>query len=152
VPGDKLAQSVKSPGGVQGIYSIPMYVYATKMYESLRYVLDVPICPVFSAFVLSNDAWAAIPAKYKPLLLEKLRDTERNFVAVQKNNDAEYLGLLEQGGARLVKLSPDQRAYWEKVLTEDARRMAEAGDSIIDRAFQERLFDALGKYRAAHAS
>jgi TRAP-type C4-dicarboxylate transport system substrate-binding protein len=146
-PQEKLSQSVKTPGGVQGIYSVPMYVYATKMYETLRYVLNLPICPVFSGLFVSNDTWDSIPERYKPALIAELRKTEETFLAVQKNNDAQYLELLEKSGATLTKLTPAQVAYWETTLKDDARRMAESGSSVIDLDFQKRIMAALDEYR-----
>jgi TRAP-type C4-dicarboxylate transport system substrate-binding protein len=146
-PQEKLTQSIKTPGGVQGIYAVPMYLYATKMHETLRYVLDLPICPVFSGLFVSNDTWNAIPERYKPALLAELRRTEETFLAVQKNNDSQYLKLMEDSGVTLTKLTPAQVSYWETTLKEDARRMAESGNSVINLEFQKRIMDALDEYR-----
>jgi TRAP-type C4-dicarboxylate transport system substrate-binding protein len=146
-PAEKLSQSIKTPGGVQGIYAVPMYVYATKMHETLRYILDLPICPVFSGLFVSNDTWNSIPERYKPALLAELRKTEETFLAVQKNNDSQYLKLLEDSGVTLTKLTPAQKDYWGTTLKADARRMAESSSSVIDLAFQERIMAALDEYR-----
>jgi TRAP-type C4-dicarboxylate transport system substrate-binding protein len=146
-PAEKISQSVKTPGGIQGVYAIPMYLYATKMHETLRYVLDLPICPVFSALFLSNDTWNAIPERYKPELLAELRKTEDTFLAVQKNNDSQYLKLMADAGVTLTKLTPEQLNHWETTLKADARRMAESGSSVIDLVFQERIMAALDAYR-----
>jgi TRAP-type C4-dicarboxylate transport system substrate-binding protein len=124
-----------------------MYVYATKMHETLRYVLDLPICPVFSGLFVSNETWAAIPERYKPELLGALRKTEQTFLAVQKNNDAQYLKLMADSGATLTKLTPAQVAYWDSTLKADARRMAQSSSSVIDLAFQDRIMTALEAYR-----
>jgi TRAP-type C4-dicarboxylate transport system substrate-binding protein len=146
-PAEKIAQSIKTPGGVQGIYSIPMYIYATKMHETLRYLLDLPICPVFSGLFVSNETWAAIPERYKPELLAALRKTEQTFLAVSKNNDGQYLKLMADSGVTLTKLSPAQKAYWESTLKADAQRMAHSNSSVIDLAFQQRIMAALDTYR-----
>jgi TRAP-type C4-dicarboxylate transport system substrate-binding protein len=146
-PADKLTQSLKTPGGVQGIYSIPMYVYATKMYESLKYTLNLPICPVLSAFFVSDEVWNAIPNQYKAAMLAELQKTKDNFVAVQKDTDAQYLKQMSDGGVTLVNLNDAQYAHWESTLQADARRMAQSESSVIDLAFQNRIMTALEEIR-----
>jgi TRAP-type C4-dicarboxylate transport system substrate-binding protein len=149
---DKLPQSIKSPGGIQGVFSIPMYGYATKFYESLPYVLNVAICPLLSAFVVSEKTWEQIPAQYKQEMLAAAHRAEQKFVGVQKESDSTNLKLMEQKGAKLVSLNADELAYWESVLTEDVQRAADSGRSVINKDFLLVIKRQLEVYRASHVS
>ena len=149
VPADKLTQSIKSPGGIQGVYSIPMYGYATRFYENLSYILDVPICPVFSAFIVSESVWNQVPARYKPELMAAIKRSEQIFVNTQKETDRANLDLMAQKGAKLIKLSNDERAVWEKVFADDIQRVSETGKSVIDRQLLERTRRLVAEYRAS---
>ena len=54
VPADKLLQSMKTPGGVEGVFTIPMYGYAAQYYKTLTNILNVPLCPVMVTFIISK--------------------------------------------------------------------------------------------------
>ncbi|MDR3283792.1 MAG: TRAP transporter substrate-binding protein DctP [Treponema sp.] len=150
VSADKLAQNLKAPGGVQGVYGIPMYTYATKFYESLPYILDVPICPILAAFVISENTWNAIPESYKLRMREAVKKSQQVFMDVQRETDKQYLDLMEKAGVTRVK--PVGLAHWEDVLQGDARKMADTGSTVINRDSYYRIESALEEYRAAHQS
>jgi TRAP-type C4-dicarboxylate transport system substrate-binding protein len=145
---DKLTQSIKSPGGVQGVYTIPMYGYATKFYESLPYVLNVPICPILSAFIVSEKVWAQIPESYKPALLAAVQKAEQVFDGVQKESDKSNLQLMEQNGAKLVTPTAQEFAHWEEVFNNDIKKVAESNKSVINSLLLEEIKVELNKYRA----
>jgi TRAP-type C4-dicarboxylate transport system substrate-binding protein len=145
---EKIAQSIKMPGGLQGLYNVPMFVYATKYYESLKYVLDTPICPVFSVFVISDTVWDAIPASYKPQLIKEVDKSQSLFAKMQIENDEHYLDLMEKAGLTRIRLSDSQRALWERELAGDAQRMAANGSTVIDQTFLNQITAALTEYRS----
>ncbi|MDR3283793.1 MAG: TRAP transporter substrate-binding protein DctP [Treponema sp.] len=150
IASDKIAQSLKSPGGIQGIYTIPMYTYATQYHKSLPYILDVPLCPMFTAFVLSEKTWASIPEEYKDRFLEEVRKSMDVFIKTQDSIDRQYLELMQNEGVTLIKLSAAERAHWEQVLTGDAQKMIESGNTIFNQDFYNRITALLEEYRAAH--
>jgi TRAP-type C4-dicarboxylate transport system substrate-binding protein len=152
VPADKLPQSIKSKGGVQGMYSVPLFGYVTRFYENLTYILDVPICPVFSAFVLSESVWNQVPAQYKPAMIEALRKAEKAFIDVQKETDRSTLDLMAKNGATLVKLTDAELAVWERVFADDVQRVSETGRSVIDKDLLAQTKKLLEEYRAANKS
>jgi TRAP-type C4-dicarboxylate transport system substrate-binding protein len=148
IAAEKIGQSIKMPGGIQGVYAVPMFTYATKWYESLKYILDVPICPVFSAFIVSDSVWDSIPATYTQQLIDAVHKSEAIFNTMQSENDRHYIELMEKSGVTRIKLSDTQRASWEQELTNDAKRMAANGSSVIDQDFYNRISTALTEYRA----
>jgi TRAP-type C4-dicarboxylate transport system substrate-binding protein len=145
---EKIAQSIKMPGGLQGLYNVPMFVYATKYYESLKYVLDAPICPVFSVFVISNSVWDTIPASYKPQLIKEVEKSQSLFAKMQIETDEHYLDLMEKAGLTRIRLTDSQRALWERELAGDAQRMAANGSTVIDQTFLNQITAALTEYRS----
>ena len=147
LPNEKLMQSLRSANGIKGLYTIPMYAYAARYYESLPYMLDLPICPVMSAFVVSKAAWDAVPDKYKPELMAAVQ-AESKFITVQQESDNEYLQLMEEAGATRVSLTPEQVKVWEDTLGKDAEKMSQVKNSIIDLEFYQKMTAGLEKYRA----
>ena len=80
VPADKLLQSMKTPGGVEGVFTIPMYGYAAQYYKTLTNILNIPLCPVMVTFVISKAEWDAIPDKFKPDLVASIKKAEKKFI------------------------------------------------------------------------
>lgn len=149
---DKTLQSIKSNNGIKVVFSIPMYAYATQYYTGLPYVIEAPIAPIMSGFVISNSTWDSIPEKYKPELLESLRRTEAKFISVQQETDREYLEKMESEGNTLIKLTDDELLLWENTLQGDANKMAAKADSVVDADFYKTIVDLLEEYRAANGN
>lgn len=147
IPLDKISQNIRSPGGVQGVYAIPMYTYAMKYHETLRYVLDLPICPVFTAFIMSEPVWDSFSAPYRTQLLEAVKKSERVFSSMQQETDERYLTLMEQSGVTRAVPTAAELAAWEKSFTEDAQKMLDGNNAILDRAFYRRILALLAEYR-----
>ncbi|MBQ9630703.1 MAG: TRAP transporter substrate-binding protein DctP [Treponema sp.] len=145
VPDGKLLQNMKTPGGVEGFYSIPMYAYAGQFYKATPYILDAPFCPVMAAFVISEKSWNEIPSNYKQEMMKAVQKAEDKFVAAQKNADAEYLERCVQGGCTLVKLSESERTVMEKTLNSDAAAMIKTG--LMDQKFYDDIMALLRKHR-----
>ncbi len=147
VPAEKKLQDIKSANGIKVVYSIPMYAYATQYYTELPYIIDIPLNPIMSAFVISNETWAAIPDKYKPELLESLKKAENKFISVQQSLDREYLEKMESEGNILVQLNDAEILDWENTLRGDAEKMATLEDGVIDRDFYNEMTAILEEYR-----
>ncbi|MBQ9239424.1 MAG: TRAP transporter substrate-binding protein DctP [Treponema sp.] len=145
VAADKLLQSTRTPGGVEAIYTIPMYGYAGQFYKSLPYILDVPICPVMAAFVISEASWNAIPDAYKPALLAAMRAAEADFIAAQRSSDSEYLQRCVDGGSTLVKPNAAELRLMQETLERDAVAMIQTG--IMDQAFYDDIRAVLKRHR-----
>jgi TRAP-type transport system periplasmic protein len=142
---DKLLQSTKTPGGIEGFYTIPMYAYAGQYYKSLPFILDAPICPVMVAFVMFEKSWSEIPDSYKPAMIAAVKDTEKKFVETQKTSDADYLKRCTDGGCTLVDLTSEERKAMEQTLSTDADAMVKTG--LVDRQFYTDIKTLLKKHR-----
>lgn len=148
VSNEKILSSIKSANGVKGLYTIPMYAYATQYFKGLTYVIESPLCPVMAAFIISKSTWNSIPDEYKPALKAAVEKAEAKFIGVQQKNDSDYLKLMERDGATLVKLTPEEIALWEKSLSKDAHDMStDPNIRVIDFDFFSRIEADLKAYR-----
>jgi len=147
VPAEKLLQSMKSPSGVEGLYTLPMYAYAAQYTKNLPYILDVPLCPILAAFIVSKDTWAKVPDKFKEPLIQTVQDSGRKFENDLVKSDADYLDRSEKAGATLVKLTPAEYAVFEKSFREDSKKMYEAKDPVVNKDLYDRITVFLKKQR-----
>ncbi|MBQ9495220.1 MAG: TRAP transporter substrate-binding protein DctP [Treponema sp.] len=142
---DKMLQSMKTPGGVEGFYSIPMYAYAGQYYKSVEYILDAPFCPVMAAFVISESSWNKISDADKRVMMAAVEKAEENFVKAQRTSDAEYLERCVAGGCTLVKLTDAERKVMEETLNRDGAAMIKTG--LVDEQFFADINALLKKHR-----
>lgn len=145
VPAEKLLQSMRTPGGVEGFYTIPLYAYAGQYYKALPYILDVPICPVIAAFLVSERSWNEIPAQYHDKMMRIVVDEEARFIESQRTSDRDYIKRSVEGGCTLVTLSPAELKVMQDTLAKDADAML--GTGIFDRNMYNQMLDILKKYR-----
>lgn len=148
VPNDKILQSIKSANGVQGLYTIPMYAYASQYHKSLNYVLNTAICPVLANFVVSEASWNKIPNQYKDDLLAAVKQSEEKFIGFQQKTDKEYLSLMEKEGLHIVNLTEKEIAVFQETLKTDALLMSESKtETIIDYKMYQKISAILKKHR-----
>lgn len=145
VPSEKLLQSMRTPGGVEGFYSIPMYAYAGQYYKSLPYILDVPLFPVIAAFMMSEKSWNEIPAQYHDQMVNLVTEAEGRFIESQRTADQDYIKRAVDGGCTLVTLSADELKVMQDTLGHDADAMVGAG--LFDRNMYDAIVAILKKYR-----
>ena len=145
VPSNKLLQSMKTPGGLEGFYTIPMYAYAGQYYKELPYILNIPFCPIIASFIINEATWNSFTESQREAMLKSIEDSEKVFVEEQKNADKEYLDLCVQGGCNLVTLSPEEYKAMEAGLREDTKAMTKTG--LLDQKFYDDIQVVLKKYR-----
>lgn len=142
---EKLLQSLKTPGGAEGFYTIPLYAYAGQYYKSLPYILNIGVFPVTAAFVMSSKSWSEIPDKYKSAMLQKVKEAKERFKIGQKTSDADYLQKCVDGGCTLITLTDEERAEFIKTLRGDIPAMMQTG--LVNESMYSDVQKALQKYR-----
>lgn len=145
VSAEKLLQSMRTPGGVEGFYTIPLYAFAGQYYKALPYILDVPICPVIAAFMISEKSWNEIPAQYHEEMMRLVKEAEGRFIESQRTADRDYLKRSVEGGCTLVTLTPAELKVMQDTLARDADAML--GTGIFDRNMYNQMLAILKKYR-----
>ena len=145
ISADKLLQSTKTPGGVEGFYTIAMYAYAGQYYKSLPYILDMPLCPVMAALVISEKTWSSISPEMQKAMMGGVERAKANFISAQRSSDSEYIQKCVEGGSTLVKLTTAERKVMEDTLRGDASAMIKTG--LIDQQFYTDVDALLRKHR-----
>ncbi len=147
VPEDKLLQSMKTPGGIEGLYTLPMYAFAAQYYKNLPYILNVPLCPVMAAFVLSKETWSAVPETYKPALIAAVKEAEVKFNTNQIKDDAEYLKRCQEAGCTLTTLTSSEYSVYERSFRNDSVKMYEARNPVVNKELYDKIIMFLNKNR-----
>ena len=147
VPADKLSQSIRTPGGVEGLYTLPMYAFAAQYAKTLPYVADIPLCPVMAAFLVSKDTWAKIPDAWKPALKQAVLDAGNRFDRNVGIDDEEYLKRYVQAGGTRVTLTAEQARKYEDDFRHDVQLTYEAKNSVINKTVYDGIVDLIAKHR-----
>ena len=145
VPANKMLQSMKTPGGLEGFYTIPMYGYAGQYYKELPYILNIPLCPIICSFIINEKTWNSFSETQRTEMIECIKKAEKTFVEEQKNSDAEYLDLCVKGGCTLVTLNDSELKAMEESLRKDCEVMTSTG--IINKKFYDDIQKVLKEYR-----
>ncbi len=115
----KLLQSMKSTGGVRGFFGVHMYAYVTGLSKTVNYALDQKLCPVLAGLVISNEAWAKIPAQYKPAMLEAVNRMRTRLDASLDASDRKYMDMMKSEGVVAIKPTQAELADWERQIARD---------------------------------
>lgn len=145
VPTSKMLSSMKTPGGVEGFYTIPMYGYAAQYYKAVPYILNVPFTCVMVAFIVSEKSWNAISAADRAKLVAAFEEAQKNFRVATVNSDKEYLDLLRKAGATVVDVTEEERNVLEESMRHDSFALAKTG--VMDQKFYDEVVALLKKHR-----
>ena len=112
-PAQKFSQMLKSKNGVDGFFAVHLLTYASGFYKDIHYALDVKLCPVMAAFVISNASWEKIPKKYHAPMKEAMERARQRLNNALDSSDAECIRKMEAGGVTMIRLSKDELKRWE---------------------------------------
>lgn len=115
----KLLQSLRSTGGVRGFFGVHLFAYVTGLSKTVTYALDTKLCPVIAGLVISNEAWARIPAQYKPQLLAAVERMRVRLDASLDQSDKKYLDAMIKEGIIPIKPTASDLAAWEAEFSRD---------------------------------
>ena len=139
----KILQSLKSTGGVHGFFGVHMFAYVTGMSKNVNYALDTKLCPVLAGLVLSNEAWAKIPAQYKPAMIAAVDRMRKRLDASLDDSDRKYMGNMTREGISAIKPTSAELTQWEAEFARDidtvARTTPGAFDTVTYHKIQEQL-------------
>lgn len=115
----KLLQSLKSNGGVRGFFGVPMFAYVTGMSKTISYGIDAKLCPVMAGLILSNEAWAKIPAEYKPAMMAAVERMRVRLDASLDQTDRQYVDSMKKEGVKMLTPTAAELSVWEKDVSRD---------------------------------
>jgi len=144
---DKVLQSLKSSGGVNGFFGVHMYAYVTGLYKSINYALEAKLCPVLAGIVISNDAWAKIPAEYKPAMLEAVERMRKRLDAALEETDQKYIDNMKREGVKPVKPTDSELSAWETEFSRDMDTINRSVPGAFNLGLYRKIQDLLKKER-----
>jgi len=115
----KLLQELKSSGGVRGFFGVHMYAYVTGLSKTIGYGLDTKLSPVLAGVVISNDAWAKIPAEFKPEMLKAVERMRVRLDASLEQTDRMYVENMKKEGVKMLVPANSELAAWESDFARD---------------------------------
>lgn len=102
-------------GMIDGFANSAIMSFTARWFENARYMPDARWGRILGATVISKETWEKIPADLRPKLLASARAIGgRIDTAVSKMND-DAIAAMEKRGLNVVRLTPAERAEWEKL-------------------------------------
>ncbi len=108
-----LLQSLRSGSGVRGFFGVHLYAYVTGFSKNISYALDTKLCPVMAGFVISRDAWARVPAQYKPAMLEAVERMRVRLNNSLEQSDRQYVANMQREGVKMITPTAAELVGWE---------------------------------------
>ncbi|MEL3907658.1 MAG: TRAP transporter substrate-binding protein DctP [Treponemataceae bacterium] len=146
MPSNKISTALKT-GAADGIYSVPMLAYLTGDFKNLNYGLDTRLCPVMAGFVMSNESWKLVPAKYHADLKASMQRTIEKLNAELETFDVDYTRRMTNQGLKLIRLTSEQTRTWDKLFTEDMKRASARYPDLFNVNLYKNIQDLLEKNR-----
>ena len=140
---DKLLQSLKSSGGVRGFFGVHMFAYVAGLSKNINYALDAKLCPVMAGVVISNEAWARIPAEYKPAMLEAVNRMRVRLDASLEASDRQYVGKMGAEGVKMIVPSNTELAAWESDFARDIDKVSRSNPGAFSLPLYRKIQDFL---------
>ena len=112
-PAQKFSQSLKSKNGLRGFFSVHLATYLTGYYKDISYALDIKLCPVIAAFVISNDSWKKIPVKYHAAMKAAMEKTRKQINDGIDISDADCVKKMEAAGVTMIRPPRQELKKWE---------------------------------------
>jgi TRAP-type C4-dicarboxylate transport system substrate-binding protein len=105
-------QSIQT-GVAEGTIIIPTGAYPLRLHEVAPYVtlVDTGVTTV-GGIAVNADSWARFPEDVQTVLKELGREYSLGHAQLVKDRSDEVVGLMEEAGATVTRLSEDQRQAW----------------------------------------
>jgi TRAP-type transport system periplasmic protein len=145
VTADKLLQNIKSSGGVHGFFGVHMFAYVTGLSKNIQYALDRPLSPIMAGMALSNEAWAKIPAEYKPAMIAAVDRMTARLNAALGASDRQYMESMKKEGVKPIVPTDAQFAQWEAEFMNDIDKVEKSAPG----SFSRPLYTGIQKLLAA---
>ncbi len=143
----KLLQELKSSGGVRGFFGVHMFAYVTGLSKTISYGLDTKLSPVLAGIVISNDAWAKIPAEFKPEMLKAIERMRVRLDASLEQTDRMYVENMKKEGVKMLVPSNSELAAWENEFNRDMDTVTKSAPGAFNLALYRKIQTLLQSVR-----
>ncbi len=131
-PAQKFSQSLKSKNGMRGFFAVHLLTYATGFYKDINYALDIKLCPVMAAFVISDSSWNRIPKKYHAAMKAAAEETRKNLNDALDSSDADCVRKMKAGGVKMIRPSKAELKKWDAEFSQDIEKIHRAFPEAFD--------------------
>ncbi len=132
IPAQKFAQSIKSKNGPRGFFATHLMTYATGFYKDISYALDLKLCPVMAAFVISESSWKQIPKKYHAAMKAAAEETRRRLNDSLDSSDDDCVRKMKAGGVKMIRPSVEELQKWDAEFSRDIENIHRAFPQAFD--------------------
>ncbi|MBN2799069.1 MAG: TRAP transporter substrate-binding protein DctP [Deltaproteobacteria bacterium] len=134
-------------GMIDAFPATPLTALAFQWFALAPNMMDLPWAPLMGATILTDDAWAMIPAQYHDALLASARRTGEGIKGQVRSQDTKAVEVMKKYGLTVNHVDDAERALWISG--------AEATYPIVrEKMVPPEIFDQtkalVEQYRAAH--
>jgi TRAP-type C4-dicarboxylate transport system substrate-binding protein len=134
-------------GAVTALYLPPLVAASGQYFPLAPYMLSPALAPLVGGLVLSDRAWAAIPADLHQPFLDATVEAAKGLYEETQPLDAEAVTMMKKNGLAVNEITPAAMVKWREAAQK-------AVDGLIGSVFSKETYDrAIGylqDYRKAH--
>jgi TRAP-type C4-dicarboxylate transport system substrate-binding protein len=134
-----------SSGAVDALYLSPVYVGALQLFGVAKHMTTLNLAPILGGIVLNQRAWNAIPAEYKPKLLEITQRLGQDISSSIQSLENGAIKTMQGYGLITHDISPAQERLWYEDME---RALPSLLGTTFDRNLYNRIDALLKRYRA----
>lgn len=140
VPGDikDLMVSLQS-GMVTSTYMPPLLAASGQYFAVMPHMLAPALAPLVGGLLLSDKAWASIPADLRPLLLAAVAEASKGLYDETMTLEADALKMMKENGLIVYDPPPDILEEWRAAA-------ARGVNDLIGPVFSKEMYDQIVGY------
>ena len=100
-------------GILDGATQTPENIISVKLYEVVKYGLDMPFAWAGAPILISKQSWDKLPEDLQNLLLESAIDFEKEAKSYYDDLDVKTSQELNDKGVQMYKLDDSEQARWQ---------------------------------------
>lgn len=121
-------------GLVSAVYVSPLACIALQWFTRVKHVTDLPLTHGLGAVVVTNDAWAKVPAQHQPKVRELCRTYFDKLRLATVADNEKSTDVIAQAGVQKVSLTPDQAKSFKAL-------GAQVQQALVGKLFDQALLD-----------
>ena len=130
---------------VDAVFSSLAAVGNSQVFGLARNMASINVVPFVGAIVFNQQAWRAIPDRFKPQLIEATRRREAELDRAVKDLEVEMIKTMEGFGLKMNQLTPEQEQLW---YDEIGRVTPSLIGTMLDREIHGRIETILRNHRS----
>jgi C4-dicarboxylate-binding protein DctP len=131
-------------GVVDGGENALSNIYTQRFYEVQKYLMLSDHGYLGYAVIVNKKFWDGLPADIRSILTDAMnKATEYNNQIARTENEAAFDAIAKSGKTRIVKLTPQEKAEWKKVVLPVHKQMQDrVGRETLQAAYKDIGFKA----------